>query len=123
MSGALVLGLHLATAHLGAAQGLQAATPGIYLRTEAGLTAGVYRNSNGRTSSYAGWTWETEGRGLALTLGAVTGYAAAPVMPLVVPSARLPLAAGLALRLAYVPKPPRAGSAAGLHLSVERALP
>ncbi len=67
-----ILGLHLLTAH--AAQGYEAITPGAYARHESGFTVGAYRNSIGRPSAYAGWTFETEDRRFALTVGAVTGY-------------------------------------------------
>jgi hypothetical protein len=112
------IGLHIATAHFGA--DLKAATPGVYIRTEAGFTAGAYRNSYSRTSAYAGWTWQTEDKRFALTAGAVTGYPAAKVMPLIVPSVRFEVAHGIAARIAFIPKPAKHGRAAGLHLALER---
>lgn len=69
---AWVIGVHLLTAH--AASGYEAVTPGIYARHESGFTVGAYRNSIGRESVYAGWTWETPDRRFALTAGGVTGY-------------------------------------------------
>ena len=122
----VVLGLHLATAHFGAPDSLdlQAATPGVYLRTEAGLTVGAYVNSYGRGSAYAGWTFSTTDGRWSITAGAVTGYHSAKVSPLVVPSVRLPLgnwAPSWAARIAYLPKPHSDG-AQGLHLSLERSL-
>lgn len=79
----LVLGVHLLSAH--SAPGMNDSNPGLYVRTASGFTAGFYENSlsgtdlNGnaghrRTSRYVGWTWETAGRGFAITLGAVDGY-------------------------------------------------
>lgn len=120
-----LIGLHLATAHFGAPADahLQSQTPGIYLRTAAGLTLGHYRNSHGLPSTYAGWTWSTADGRWAITAGAVTGYPRARVSPLLVPSARLPLGEGRrdwALRIAYLPKPHSDG-AQGLHLSLEHA--
>jgi hypothetical protein len=112
------IGLHIATAHFGA--DLKAATPGVYIRNEAGFTAGVYRNSYSRTSTYAGWTWQTEDKRFALTAGAVTGYPAAKLMPLIVPSVRFEVAHGIAARIAFIPKPAKHGRAAGLHLALER---
>lgn len=67
---AWTIGLHLLTAH--AVPGYEAVTPGVYARHESGLTFGAYRNSIGRRSAYAGWTFES-GR-FALTVGAVSGY-------------------------------------------------
>lgn len=117
------VGAHLATHHFGMRPGdrLESVTPGVYLRTDAGLTLGLYRNSHALPSAYAAWTWQTSSGRFALTAGAVTGYPAAPVMPLLVPSVRLPLAQRIAARIAFLPKPMKHGHA-GLHLSIERAL-
>ena len=124
---AATVGLHLATAHFNApadAQ-LKAATPGLYVRADHGawdgLTAGIYRNSYSHTSTYIAWTWQTADQRFAITAGAVTGYAAARVMPLLVPSARIPITEALAARLSFIPKPAKNGHAAGLHLSLEAA--
>jgi hypothetical protein len=79
----MIIGLHLVSAH--SAPGMNDANSGVHLRTEVGFTAGVYENSisgtrfNGndgrrRESMYLGWTWETPGQSLAVTLGAVKGY-------------------------------------------------
>lgn len=121
----IVIGLHLATAHFGqpANTQLQSATPGVYLRSAAGLTVGAYRNSHDKGSVYAAWTLSTDDGRWSITAGAVTGYPRARVAPLVVPSLRLPLGdnSGWAIRFAYLPKPHSDG-AHGLHLSLERAL-
>jgi hypothetical protein len=117
------VGLHLATQHLEhSTQDLQTLTPGVYLRTESGFTAGSFRNSYSRSSVYAGWTWQTDDGRFALTAGAITGYSAAKVMPLVTPSVRFELAPGTYLRTAYVPKPLKHGHSSGLHLSIEWAV-
>lgn len=68
----IILGIHLLTAH--SMPGYETVTPGIYTRHESGFSAGTYRNSIGRQSTYAGWTFETEDKRWALTVGAVTGY-------------------------------------------------
>lgn len=114
----LVVGLHLVTAHHGN-HALKTETPGVYVRHASGATGGVFRNSYDRWSVYAGWSWQTPGQAFAITAGAVTGYPAARVMPLLVPSARIPIA-GMALRIAYIPKPMKGGTASGIHLSVEK---
>jgi hypothetical protein len=118
------VGLHIATAHFGG-DGLQPHTPGLYARADSGpfegLTLGGYRNSYGLQSRYLAYTLQTASRVFALTVGAVTGYPARPVLPMLVPSARVPLGdTGAALRLAFIPKPPRVGTAAGLHVAIER---
>lgn len=119
----LLIGLHLGTAHFGgpAAGGLRDFNPGIYLQAPSGLTAGIFRNSHGSVSAYGAWTWSTRDGRWALTAGAVTGYPGARVSPLLAPSARWPLADGWAVRLSFLPKPHSQG-AAGLHLSIERAM-
>jgi len=77
---------------------------------KSGATVGAFRNSIGRNSGYAGWTWQAGPFGL--TAGAITGYPRAKVLPLLVPSYRL--ASGV--RISVVPNP---FGAAALHLSLE----
>ena len=113
------VGLHLVSVH--SRPGFQAANPGIYLKRDDGLTGGVLRNSYGRTSAYAGWTFETSDQRFAVTVGAITGYPARSVSLLVAPSVRVALAPGWGARLALLPKPPIPGGAAALHLSLEHA--
>lgn len=113
----ITLGIHLLTLH--SAPGYESQNLGLYGRhTASGITAGLYRNSEGRASVYLGETFETPDRRFALTVGAVTGYRARAVAPLVVPSFRLGFD-GSAVRLSLIPKPPGA-NAWGLHLSIER---
>ncbi len=114
-------GLHLATAHFSdhPTTQLRAETPGLYLRLASGATVGAFRNSYGHGSVYAGYTWETADRRFALLAGAVTGYSAARVMPLLAPSVRLPITSSAALRIALLPKPVRGGHSAALHLATE----
>lgn len=102
-------------------------TPGLYLRLANGATIGAYRNSHGRGSAYAGWTFQTEDGRWALTVGGVTGYPGPAIAPLVVPSLRLGLdavgAPGWSARIAVMPKPPRQDNgAAAIHFALERAL-
>ncbi|MEO8807067.1 MAG: hypothetical protein ABI433_13385 [Burkholderiaceae bacterium] len=72
------MGLHLASVHVPANERLNNTNPGIYLRHEAGWTAGVYYNSLKRTSVYGGYTFTTRAISpklpLSLTVGAITGY-------------------------------------------------
>lgn len=112
-----VLGLHLISIHN--VGGYETATPGVYLRLPSGVTLGHYRNSLGRPSTYAAYTAETADRRWAITVGAVTGYPAMPVAPMVVPSMRLSLGPA-DVRLAYIPKPPHYGGAHALHIALER---
>lgn len=79
---AQAVGVNLATAHSGG--GFRSWTPGAYVRTDSGLTAGILRNSYGRISLHAGQTWHTQALGLPIDLqaGLITGYQRAPVLPL-----------------------------------------
>lgn len=77
---AMTAGLHIHTLHVGGhgnvPHGLRNTdnTPGLYVRTESGLTAGIARNSLRRTSVYLAQTWTTDDERWSLTLGAITGY-------------------------------------------------
>lgn len=94
---AWIIGLHLATVHVGdigwdAHRAMY--TPGIYAVDPAGMTMGVYRNSlshtgvsqGNRYTIYAGWTWKTglsigPLRNISITTAGATGYLH-PVSPL-----------------------------------------
>lgn len=114
------LGLHTATWH--SRPGYQAATPGAYLRWHNGATLGAYRNSEGRGTAYAGWTWSTDEHArlsAAFTAAAATGYSAAPVVPLLAPSVAWRATPSTTLRLLTLPKwHPKQGATA-VSLSVE----
>jgi hypothetical protein len=139
---AAVIGMHIGSVHVPASDHLQNVNPGLYVRAESGATVGFYRNSHGRHSVYAGWTFE---RGpFALTVGGITGYqrrdvvctgdrlakgftrcwdgdSSGPIGPLVAPSVRLPEFAGLTPRLTFMPKLAAKGHAV-FHLTIERPL-
>jgi hypothetical protein len=110
-------GVHLVSIHERA--GFETFTPGLYLRSVSGLTVGLLSNSYGLPSAYAAQTWETADQRFALSLGVITGYPSAPVSPLLVPSWRVGAWQGLALRVSYIPKPPRDGASSALHISIE----
>ena len=118
MTSAWIIGMHLFTWH--SAPGFEPATVGAYARSPDGATIGVYRNSEGGRSAYAGLTMETPGRQFALTVGAVTGYRAAQVIPLIAPSARFG-SDDLALRVAVIPRIPRFTPATAVSFSIEKA--
>ena len=64
------------------------ANPGIGYRHDNGLLGGVYKNSYGKTSVYAGKNWQVPVGGLlnaGVTVGGVTGYPAGKVLPMLVP--------------------------------------
>lgn len=126
----LVLGLHLASIHVPANDHQNNFNPGVYVRTETGLTVGVYRNTIRRTSVYFGQAF-THDR-FSLLVGAVNGYKLRkdpadcaslgfdPSVynecynisgatrhewsPLVAASVALPVVGGVTPRLTYLPK-------------------
>ena len=112
----LVIGLHVVSLH--SSPGLNNTNPGVYVKTQAGYTAGTYFNSERRQSFYLGRTFNVIGP-VDITAGIITGYKAHPVMPMLVPSVKMDLTGPYAVRLAYVPKVQKGGAHA-LHLMIER---
>lgn len=115
---AATVGVHTASWH--DRPGFRTLTPGAYLRTDAGLTAGALRNSEGRASAYAGWTWGTdEARRLsaAATAGVITGYSLAPAVPFVIPSAAVRITEQLTARALLIPRiAPKGANAVSITL-------
>lgn len=113
----IIIGVHLLSGH--SAGGFESVTPGIYAVTPEGTTAGILRNSEKRLSLYVGKTYETEDRRWALTVGGITGYTSTPLVPLAVPSFRLKVSDQAAWRLSFLPRAPKVGTSAAVHLSLE----
>jgi len=100
----MVIGAQVASFHYGSgASDMEWATPGIYAMHRSGVTASLYRNSQGRGSVMLGYTWQWFDGRLALTAGAVTGYERASVLPFVAPSVSVPLSDGWSVRVFAVP--------------------
>jgi hypothetical protein len=119
----LTIGAHLGSWH--SQPGFNNANPGLFVRAKSGLTAGVYRNSIRRTSTYVGYTasWAITPRvDASVTVGAITGYTVAPVMPMVVPSLRVGLTEQLSARVIYIPRVHEKQGADVLHLALEWSL-
>jgi len=144
-----VVGIHLASHHFPAQDWQRNANPGLYVKTDDHVVAGLYRNSLGRTSGYLGYVLESERWPVALTIGLVSGYQKRPEVTtpsadgrcdaggpppclalrgvsnsrltlMLAPSVRLPAILGLTPRLSVIP---RFGTASTvLHLSVEKRL-
>lgn len=135
-------GLHIASVHV-PQRGERDINPGLYWRSDDGITLGGYRNSLGRASVYAGLTIESGP--WALTAGVLYGYQAqtsctrsaewyggfiahcdtgpgssTKFVPLFAPSVRLPGAWGWSPRLILMP--PYRGSATAINLSIEKQL-
>lgn len=125
---AWVIGLHLLSLHSPnchdtrwSCEPYNNVNAGIYARAPSGLTFGAYRNSYGRPSAYAGWTFETDSKRFALSVAVASGYPARPINPLVVPSVRFDLAGQWSLRLSGGPRIDSKGATV-VHASIERPL-
>jgi hypothetical protein len=126
----LVVGVHLASMHSEPTYPCDVdvtgrchynnTNPGLYVRFSSGFTAGVYDNSYHDVSAYAGWTWQTADERFAVTAGGAVGYRRMPVMPVIIPSMRIPLDDHWSARLSVVPKPSIPLRLAVAHLSIER---
>ena len=104
------VGVHVGTYHLKREYKFDEFNPGVYIMCNR-WTAGVYHNSEGRTSTYGGYTFSVGF--VDITVGAVTGYSKG-TMPLIVPSVKLPFGG---VRIAFVPQTPGVQrSSAGIHL-------
>lgn len=108
---AQTIGVHIGSRH--SEHGYNNVNPGLMVRTESGLTAGAYCNSESRSERFPGAKrcqlaaylgqhadWElTPGLKVGLTGGVLVGYSRAKVLPFVVPS----LLIGDHVRLIYAP--------------------
>lgn len=139
---AQTIGLHMASLHI-PNSGLQSFNPGLYYKSQDGITVGAYRNSLNRLSVYAGLT--IENGPFALTGGILYGYQRRSVcttrpawyggtttacewsdgspgafLPLFAPSVRLPSIGGISPRITLMPG--FRGSSTAIHLSLEREI-
>ena len=118
------IGVHIGSVHF-PAKDYNNFNPGVYVYHN-GWTAGTYYNSERHQSFYAGYTFEyapSFASGmvrLGATVGAITGYERAKLLPMVVPSVSVSIPGGLgsAVRIAVIPPLERNGSAV-LHLALE----
>lgn len=103
------VGAHIGTYHVDRKAGYDEFNPGLYVKHDI-YTAGVYHNSEGGTSYYAGFTHEWKYVGV--TWGLIGGYKRG-TMPMIVPHVKL----GSGFRLAFLPPIPGAdNNTAGIHL-------
>lgn len=113
------IGAHLGSYHF--QPGFNNSNPGVYVYHN-GWTGGTYYNSERKQSVYAGYTFEYPLVGpftAGLTVGAITGYARAQVLPLAIPSIswKVSDASGVSVRLSFVP--PVDKTVAAVHASIE----
>lgn len=95
---AWTLGVHAISLHK-RGSGLQTVTPGVYAIHSSGLTLGAFRNSYARPSVYVAYSLTSGPWGL--TMGAVTGYPRARVLPMFAPSYKF----DNGLRVSVIPSP------------------
>lgn len=123
-SNAQTIGMHTLSWH--DQPGYHSSTPGLYVRTNTGLTVGAMQNSEGHAGAYAGYTASTDEQrrlSAAITVGLITGYTLAPVLPMAVPSIALKLSDQAAVRVLVLPRfHPKQGANA-LSLTLEWRLP
>lgn len=121
----VAFGVHTVTTHFTPRAGGEwnNQNPGVYIRTADDYVFGTLRNSEYSQSMYAAKVFESlrwNGFAVDAVVGAITGYKQHPVIPML--TFGLSYQTGdLTSRLSYLPKPPKAGSAA-LHLSFEWSL-
>lgn len=114
----VVIGVQAVALHFGgpAASDMRTVVPGVYAALPSGFGGGVYRNSYGDTSVWAGKTWRSGP--WSLTAGGVTGYSSRPVLPMLLPGYVHDLG-GVSLRVTYAHKPSR-GRASAVLFSIEK---
>lgn len=112
------IGLHLASMHPGATRDFNDTNPGLYVRTECGITVGAYHNSLSRVSVHASYSTDIRGTPLFVTAGAVTGYRL-PVSPLVMAGVRQNIGP-LTVRVGYLPKVQKVNNSHVVHFMIER---
>lgn len=120
-------GVHLGSSHYPAASYQNNFNPGMYVRTDDGITVGTYYNTLRRPSVYAGYTLEYGSFGLLG--GVITGYSpkiinglsygqGKALTPMVALSLRLPNLGGFVPMVMLVP--PFQSSPAVLHIAFEQ---
>lgn len=122
------VGLHIASWH--SEPGYNNSNPGFNAQWDNDFTTGFYKNSESKpgahkTSVYVGRIWQTErshfagvGWSSSLTVGLVTGYARAKVLPFAMPA--ISTYFGKAeISLGYIPKIDKSG-AHTLHVMISR---
>ena len=109
------IGAHVGSLHV-PLRHFESFNPGVYYRWANGVQVGVLRNSERRLSTYGAWTWQ-RGR-FSLSMGAITGYRRAKVLPLVAPGWAVVDRPDFKARIILLPQAGRDASTA-LHLVVE----
>jgi len=118
------VGLHVGSAHFAPepnSEKLNGVNPGIYVKFTNDVVLGTFRNSHNRQSTYLAYEFKLGNNPTlqpSVLLGGITGYSAAPVLPLVSPSVLWQVSPHTGVRLSYIPKV-RIMRAHVVHLSLE----
>lgn len=122
-------GMHVGSHHF-PNEGWNNVNPGVYLRgsinsrsdelrwLDGDYVVGAYYNSERKGSLYAGRIYPIAAN-LDVVVGVISGYKAAPILPMVVPSVHFRLLDGWNARVHYLPKIEKSGAHV-VHLSLER---
>ena len=122
---ALTLGVNVGTYHFVDQNKHNNINPGLYLKCSLttnlkhGVVMGVYKNSQYNTSLHAGYNYSLP-YNFDITLGVVSGYSYASIVPVVLPSWSYKNESGLVTRLSFIPHIPGKVDG-GIHLSFERS--
>lgn len=108
-----LFGVHLGSVHFSG--DYNNVNPGVYINHNS-WTGGVYYNSERHVSAYAGYTVSTGP--IDWTLGAITGYQRAKVLPLVAPSFKYDFNEQIGARVVLLPNPFKPKESA-LHFTLE----
>lgn len=84
--------------------GFESFTPGVLVEMDCGIVAGGFRNSEGDPTGLLGYTFEYDAGRIRydLLVGAVYGYEAMPLAPLVSPGVSVELTDQLSIRFGYL---------------------
>jgi hypothetical protein len=109
--------LHLGTFHA-SSENLNSFNPGIAVRTQCGIQAGIYYNSYRKPSAYVAYVHDFKGP-FWIAGGVVTGYPASPVLPMVMGGVRIKLDS-YNLRIGYIPGIKKFDTVNMLHVAIEK---
>lgn len=117
-----VIGLHLVSWH--DEPGYNNHNPGVYVKSECGLTAGVYKNSVRKTTAYIGYTYDPPKLPFWASVAVATGYHSETRMrltPIAMIGIKSPQYEGFRFRLGYIPKISGVNNVNVVHLMIEKA--
>jgi len=117
------IGLHLVSWH--SQEGYTGTNPGVYAKSECGVTVGAYRNSEARLTVYGAYTLDPPKLPVWASVGVATGYGpqygeARPLTPVFIVGLKSPQFSGYRFRLGYIPKLGQMNNTHVLHLMLEK---